>query len=249
MRKVSIDDHKNYIPQARANTANSVYPCSIAEGFQRGDIFTDDDTGAVLFWHYCGFGYISGEASEGFLNDIHAEMLSPYNGRRLVLITDDDAVSSFFGERGMNLSDRIEYIWSGRTSSWFALPDGITIARIDADIISDIKGKIIPSFSWESDECFLRDGFGYAALDNGKVCAVAFSSAVSSEEVDIGVETDEAHRGTGLATALASRMCDHILGLGKRPVWAHATSNVASRKTAERCGFVRDRINTFIKIQ
>ena len=250
MRKVSIEDHKNYIPQARANTANKVYPCSIAEGFQRGDIFADDDTGAVLFWHYCGFGYISGEPSDRFLHEIFIKMISPDKERRLVLITDDWRVEAFFRDKGADLGDRIEFAYRpGGASCDHALPEGITIARIDGDIITGISGRIVPSFSWESDERFLRSGFGYAALDGGKVCAVAFSSAVSSDEVDIGVETDEAHRRMGLASALTSRMCDHILNIGKKPVWANSSLNFASWRTAEACGFVRDRVNTFIKIR
>lgn len=45
----------------RDNTANNVYPCSIAEGIQSGDIYVNDDADVetVFFWHYCGFGYIS----------------------------------------------------------------------------------------------------------------------------------------------------------------------------------------------
>ena len=38
MRKVSEKNYRYYIPWAEENTANTVYPCSIAEGFQSGDI-------------------------------------------------------------------------------------------------------------------------------------------------------------------------------------------------------------------
>ena len=87
MKKVSEDDHKDFISWAKANTANRVYPCSIAEGFQSGDIYVNDgdDPEAALFWHYCGFGYITGKASEEFLSDIHKEMIS-VRDRRLVNI-------------------------------------------------------------------------------------------------------------------------------------------------------------------
>ena len=69
MRRVPEIDHQKFISWAKANTANSVYPCSIAEGFQSGDIYVNDeaDLRGALFWHYCGFGYISGKASEEFL--------------------------------------------------------------------------------------------------------------------------------------------------------------------------------------
>ena len=62
----------------KSHTANRVYPCSIAEGFQSGDIYVNDgdDPEAALFWHYCGFGYITGKASEEFLSDVYEEMIS-----------------------------------------------------------------------------------------------------------------------------------------------------------------------------
>ena len=84
MRKINENDYKEYSSWARENTANRVYPCSITEGFQSGDVYVNDgaDVESVFFWHYCGFGYISGHASDDFLQDIYSEMISGRNGRR-----------------------------------------------------------------------------------------------------------------------------------------------------------------------
>ena len=248
MRKVSEDDHKDFLSWAKANTANRVYPCSIAEGFQSGDIYVNDgdDPEAALFWHYCGFGYITGKASEEFLSDVYEEMIS-VRDRRLVLITADDDVISFFCDKDVLMDSRAEYTYLPKENSGAIAETGFQIEQIDAGNISKISGRIIPSFSWESPEQFLEEGFGYVALDRGQVCAVAFSAAVSSDEVDIGVETAEDHRRMGLAAMLAGRMCRHITGLGKKPVWAHSTSNEGSMNTALKCGFVQERINTVIR--
>ena len=51
----------------------------------------------------------------------------------------------------------------------------------------------------------------------------------------------------GIAAILASRMCEKIVEIGKRPAWAHAISNKGSMNTALKCGFVQDRINTVIR--
>jgi len=67
--------------------------------------------------------------------------------------------------------------------------------------------------------------------------------AVSSEEVDIGVEVDPSYRGQGIASALALKMCEEIINMGKKPVWAHAESNVGSMHTALKCGFIQKKIN------
>lgn len=78
MRKASENDYRKFVMWAKNNTANNVYPCSIAEGSQSGDIYVNDDAyvETVFFWHYCGFGYISGNPSTGFLNDIYRKMIS-----------------------------------------------------------------------------------------------------------------------------------------------------------------------------
>ena len=125
--------------------------------------------------------------------------------------------------------------------------NGFRIEQIDEENLPRIEGRIIPSFSWKSSEQFLKEGFGYIALDQERVCAVAFSAAVSSDEIDIGVETLENYRRKGLAAILAGRMCERILETGKRPVWAHAISNTGSMNTALKCGFVQDKINTVIR--
>ena len=255
MKRVSKDDHKDFISWAKANTANRVYPCSIAEGFQSGDIYVNDgdEPEAALFWHYCGFGYISGKASEEFLSEVYEEMTSGLE-RRLVLITADDDVIAYFRDKDVLMDSRAEYVYLPKGEPGAAVESGnadvaadFQIEQIDAGNISKIGGRIIPSFSWESPEQFLKEGFGYVVLDRGRVCAVAFSAAVSSDEIDIGVETVEDHRRMGLAAMLADRMCRHITGLGKKPVWAHSISNKGSMNTALKCGFVQDRINNVIR--
>ena len=53
-----------------------MYPLSIAENRQYGDIFVDNviDPHSVLFWHYCGFAYLTGEASDTVLKEIRKRL-------------------------------------------------------------------------------------------------------------------------------------------------------------------------------
>jgi len=249
MRKISENDYRKFIMWAKDNTANKVYPCSIAEGIQSGDIYVNDDADVktVFFWHYCGFGYISGKPSDKFLNDIYSVMRSDHNQRRLVLITSDDTVTEYFRDKEVLLDSRLEYSYLPRRYTDETDINSFRIEQIDAENISKIEGRIIPSFSWKSPDQFLKEGFGYIAPDRERVCAVAFSAAVSSDEIDIGVETHEDYRRKGLAAILTDRMCEHILETGKRPVWAHSISNTGSMNTALKCGFVQDKKNTVIR--
>ena len=246
-----LEEYKTYINNiiyAKKCSSNRVYPLSIAEGFQDGDIIPDDEneTKAVLFWHYAGFAYLSGEISNDFMERIYGEYFCKDLERRFILITDDQEVIRFFSEKeGLEFDKRVEYQF-GKASHKKDICD-YEIKRIDSFIYDLINGRIIPTFSWSSKEQFLERGFGYAALDGERVAAVAFSAAVSSDEVDIGVETDEQYRHQGLAMALTERMCQETLKMGKKPVWAHAISNEGSRRTAISVGFVEEKVNTVIR--
>ena len=249
MRKVSEKDYHMFITWAKANTANTVYPSSIAEGIQSGDIYVNDDADVetVLFWHHCGFGYISGKPSYDFLNDIYSVMTSDHNRKRLVLITSDEEVADYFRDKEVLLDSRAEYSYLSDRNISATDITGFRIEQIDEENLSRIEGRIIPSFSWKTSDQFLKHGFGYIALDQERVCAIAFSAAVSSDEIDIGVETHEDYRRKGLAAILAGRMCERILKIGKKPVWAHSISNTGSMNTALKCGFVKHKVNTVIR--
>ena len=154
MRKVPTSDYKLYIPWARENTANSIYPCSIAEGLQPGNIYVNDGQNieTVFFWHYCGFGYISGKPSDRMLNDIYETMTSGHSERRLVLITADDEVTAFFRDKDVQLDLRAEYTYHPQAASIAPAPTRFHIEEINPANISRIQGRIIPSFSWDSPE-------------------------------------------------------------------------------------------------
>ena len=234
---------------ARENKANKVYPMSVAEGFQTGEIFVDDviQPKAAFFWHYCGFGYISGEPDNEFLGEISGLMSAKDKGRRLVLILNEQEIIRFFRDKDVSINTRVEYSYTGTVSKPVNYDsDRFQIKPVDSDNIFEIRGRIVPSFSWDSNEHFLEKGFGYAAFEGDDFCGVAFSSAVSSEEVDIGVETAEKYRGNGIASALSATMRDHIIRIGKKPVWAHAGSNLGSMHTALGLGFEEVRRNTVI---
>ena len=124
----------------------------------------------------------------------------------------------------------------------------IDIRKIDSDNIHTITGRIIPSFSWKETE-FLENGCGYIAFDHERYCGTAFSAAVSSEEIDVGVEVDPDYRGRGIATALVQKMCVEVISQGKKPVWAHAATNAGSLHTALRCGFIRKKENSMIRLK
>ncbi len=248
LRKIDRSNYEEYFECAKKCTANRVYPVSITTRTQDGEIYADGK-GGILFWHYCGFSYISGNMSTKSLEEVYQNFLVPDTDRRFLLITDSEYVSDYYsGRELLRIDKRIEYIYGGSPEHLPAIDDSFAVERITAENIGDIQGRITPSFSWKDSDTFLRNGFGFIARnkEDDNFAAVAFSSAVSPEEVDIGVETSEAYRHHGLASYLAYRMCDKIIQQGRRPVWAHAETNTGSQKTALSVGFKLCGINTVI---
>ncbi len=251
MKKIAPEHYSDYILWAEKSPCSRVYPLSIAEGTQEGDIYVSDpdDREAVLFWHCCGFAYISGSPSERFLLQLSREVCYE-NSRRLLLMAEDDFTVEFFKSRGLKTGTRIEYCYkSGGDKLLQTESVGKSIIRIDQNNFKLLSGRITPHFSWPCMDQFLRRGFGFLALQDGRYCGNAFSAAVSSDEVDIGVEITPESRGKGLATLLAIRMCVEILRQGKKPVWGHAETNIGSMHTAIKCGFLKNKVISTIRIK
>ncbi len=241
MKKVKEEYYSDFIGSAEVNTCNTIYPMAIAEGVQHGDIYTDN-TGKhqyALFWHESGFAYISGHPKQEDMDEIYALMKneSGNNPRRFVLETNDEQVAGYFREK-KDIEMHPRYgLRLRKLQPEEEIPEGYELREIDEDLLSQIEGRVVPLNFWSSSEEFLTRGRGYCLVKGDEVAAVAFSAAVSSRQVDIGIETKEAHRRKGLAVIAARKMTEYILSIGKEPVWDCDAANAGSRATAERVGF------------
>ena len=83
----------------------------------------------------------------------------------------------------------------------------------------------------------LLDGVVAGAVVDGQVVGTAHTSAVTDRYADIGVETQEAWRGRGFATAAASIVAMRVQEQGRIPVWSCGEDNLASLRVAEKLGF------------
>lgn len=89
------------------------------------------------------------------------------------------------------------------------------------------------------DEDFLAKGKGYCITCNADIASWAFSAAVSTKEIDIGIETKPEYKQQGLGMIVVNKMIQYTLEQGKEPVWACHYKNTASEKMAEKLGFVK----------
>ena len=227
----------------------AVYSCSIAEGFQQGDVFTDGE--AALFWHSCGFAFLCGRYDTALLEELRSRFFDPADlpARRFVLFSEDAETVQFFrNQPQIEAQERYYFTHDGTMPALPSLPAGFRIAPMGAAILPELHGKITPRFSWTED-AFLRHGAGFCVMHGDVPAAWAFSAAVSREEVDIGVETAPDFRQRGLATIAAGEMLREALRQGRRPVWACHAGNTGSARLAERLGFVRKPSGTALSLR
>ncbi len=253
MQKVAKEQYSKFIDLARKNTCNTVYPMSIAEGFQDGDIYTDcvEKPTFALFWHVSGFAYLTGRPADKYLDDIYRLMENKdgTNPRRFVLELKDEEVAAYFQKKeNVEEHPRYRFRLQGEILTDGVLPDGYELKEVDAKLLSKISGNIVPASFWRSDEEFLKKGKGYCIMYGDAVVSVAFSAAVSSKQVDIGIETAEAHRRKGLAVIAAKQMVAYVKSIHREPVWDCNVANVGSRCTAENAGFTIVAEHAFYKV-
>ena len=221
---------KSLIPKIRIE---KVYPFSILEGMQEGEIFVDNEEApsAALVWHYCGFANILGDYNEEFIEETVEMMLNPTEGHsgRMALQSENDPRLARMIMSNPAVVKYERYVFEFAKEKYL-IPYEMEakLTEITADNYELMKGKIIPTFSWPNKEEFLRNGFGYCLIEEGQMLACAFASGLSKEYVDIGVETAEECRGKGYGRIVAAEMVKEILSRGKTPIWGCDIRNEAS---------------------
>ena len=241
MEKLNQTSYQSIIQQIEKTPCGTVYPLSIAEMSQYGDIYKDDDS--VLLWHYCGFAFLYGACDSAFLEEIYNMFFSSSSNpsRRFILFSANPRVIEFFqNKQNIVFGKRYNFEYPPDTPLIRSeiRPD-YRICQFNKDMFHTIQGRITPRFSWREASEFYSHGMGYCVLHQEKAVSWAFSAAVSKDEIDIGIETASDFRHMGLGLAAAEKMIGFCFEQHKRPVWSCDANNTASQKIAEKLGFVK----------
>lgn len=240
MDKINRMEYKNYIQYIDKMGCGTVYPLSMTEMIQQGDVFANHH--CVLFWHYCGFAFIYGDYNESFLSDVYKKFIrNGMHARRFILFISDEKTKDFFINKENIMLER-RYFFEHRkvfSADHQALPLNLKLCEIRKKSFYNISGNVTPLFSWDNPSEFLEKGKGFCVLDGETVAAWAFTAAISDEEIDIGVETRAEYRHCGLGAIVSDKMIQYCFQQQKRPVWACHSNNIASQKLAEKLGFVK----------
>lgn len=252
LQKLNKVQYSKLIDIASTHDCGCVYPLSVAEGIQEGEIYTGSkgDYNKILFWVQSGFAYLSGNIDEDFLNDIYDFMLdrSKTGDKRVLLMSKDEYVLDYFkGKKGIVMECRYLFEYTGKNNV-LELPMEYELKEMNKELLVKIHGTIVPSLFWKQNNEFLKKGKGYCISCGDDIVSWAFSAAVSTKEIDIGIETNPNYKKKGLGMIVASKMIQYTLEQGKNPVWACHYKNIASEKMAESLGFVKEDECTIIKV-
>ena len=101
----------------------------------------------------------------------------------------------------------------------------------------DSAAEEVRESGWASAGQLLEEGIVAGAVAEGRLVAIAYTSARSRKHADVAVSTLKEWRGLGLATAAASLVAEEVQRVGQVPVWSCGEDNIASLRVARKLGF------------
>lgn len=91
--------------------------------------------------------------------------------------------------------------------------------------------------TWGGHAAAAASGLAVGAFTGGRLVSVAVPFYLGERYEDLGVVTENGHRGRGLSAACASRVAEGVLSRGRRPSWSTSPDNRGSRRVAAKLGF------------
>ena len=209
------------------------------EGLMGGKIYvTDTEAPRSALAFVAEFAYFAGEPDR----ELAAFKPQGYAG----MVPPDDRWAQLIEEYWPDADKTTRYAL--KKDGWFdrkklesfiaAIPDGYELKRIDGDVFDMlIKDEDFDDSvsHFESKEQYLDMGRGFVIMKDGEIVSAASSYTVYSKGLDIQIDTAEAERRKGLATATGAALILSCLEDGLAPRWDAA--NTDSLHLAEKLGF------------
>lgn len=219
---------------------------SVIEGNSTGRIFVDclDAPSAALVVTDVGYDYVGGRPDvEGFnvaLGPLFFDSLLPERAEKeLILFAFSEAwrdrLSALLALYGAIVIHRNVFRFDPARfavhAGWRArIPEGLRIRAIDAALVEaypEYQPIVLPG----------EKRFGVCLMRGDEILSRCMAVAVGGGEVEIDIETAEAHQGRGYGFLTACAFIDESLNRGLTPSWACWPYRTASRALAVKLGF------------
>jgi RimJ/RimL family protein N-acetyltransferase len=131
-------------------------------------------------------------------------------------------------------------LWKDRLAS----PDSVD--EISEKNFDQCNWRLFVLNYWGDKHRFYFNGKGFCIVRQGKVLSESYG-LIARDNVEIGVVTDENHRGQNLGTMICAFMLSHCYEHGLEPFWSCDAANAASASIAKKLGFKEDCRYLFLK--
>lgn len=121
-----------------------------------------------------------------------------------------------------------------------SLPAGLTVLRVDRELIERCEWRDEMEFYCGSIDKFLDHGLGVCLMRGDEILSEAYASALGSDLAEIGAVTREAHRRRGYALLASSFLIELCRAKGYGVYWSCNAENEASARLARRLGFAAE---------
>ncbi len=260
-------------PKEIQDFSNIIYDISpsysgIACGLSKGEVYTNDVKQPKIAVVYSepvgGFSVLGKFETKEDVNDFEVFIKDELFPNLLekgweyfeFSTTEDSTLStilSLFPDKCME--SEIEYSFRmGGNIQDVIIPDGYQILPVDEQLLDHRENgnienismlKEIIDNSWDSKENFLSSSMAYVAVYNDRIVAVIVGTSRFHQFVPIDIVTEENHQKKGLASALTLAFLHECRKRGLIAQWDCVESNLASQKTAKKCGFKLFRERTY----
>lgn len=250
-----VENFRN-IPLLRDN--KNVVIGGVINGNTRGKVFVNDphSPSAALVWAQNEMVYLIG-INEDFYSQVESLIIQDIKPAalqigedyfNLEILPDPSQVNMnrYFSNQ-LKIGKRVPFSFDKQlfidkySGTTVTVPIGYSLMEIDHTVLElDTKGQIAAEITkfWDSVETFFNKGIGYCVFFQHDVVAMCISVSFNGYEHEIGINTfDAAHRGKGLATAMAVRFIVTCLGREELPHWTTEDFRLDSIAIARKLAF------------
>ncbi|WP_343670560.1 GNAT family N-acetyltransferase [Chitinophaga sp.] len=257
-------------------TINNLFARSVLEGKITGKVYADNKLSPTTFYilHPYGMSLLLGNSSNHQFNEQfknHAlntgKNRQRYEWMQVFPDSWNPVLATLLGDQLVKLEDNEEDLQAGivelnnRVNFKFnkekflltkliqpAGNEDIAIVQTDAVLFREMKGSVTPADFWDSEQDFLKNGFAYSLLYQGKLAATAFSACWFGELFELGIETNPEFRGQGFARLVCTKLIEFCIQQGYEPLWACRQANTGSYQLALKLGFDVSSITPYYRL-
>lgn len=216
-----------------------------------GKVFTDSKIAPsfILVYNPASYTFLSGELDETSLESV-ASYLKTLPKVNLACPT-NWKYREFFEKEGFIPVDRIQF---KRATSLLKMDEWknqvtpeYTVDKIDKRSFPQCKWRSILLDFYGNEQRFFEQAIGICLSDEkGSILSESYA-LISTGRAEIGVFTDENHRGKNLGAIVCAFVMDHCYARDLELFWSCDKTNPASSSLAKKLGFEEERRYVFLK--